>query len=70
MKLYSVTGEMLLKHSAYRLACAFYTKLLNASYSAQPPYPEFKFHAYKQIAFCYIKMKEYDQALKTLKKEL
>jgi tetratricopeptide (TPR) repeat protein len=71
MKLYSICGEMLLKSNQFKIACMMYTKLLNVTYSvANQSYPEFKLYAYKQVAFCYIKMKEYDLALKTLKKQL
>jgi len=46
-----------------------YTKLLNCAYTANIA-PEFKLFSLKQIAFCNIKMKEYDTALLALKKEL
>lgn len=70
MKMYSLAGEMLIKHSQFKLGCLMFTKLLNACYTAKVQPCEYKLFALKQMAFCYLKNKEYGLALKTLKKKL
>jgi hypothetical protein len=43
-------------------------KLLNATHTEKDP--QFRIYAFKQIAFCQIKMKDFDLALRTLRKAL
>lgn len=70
MKMYSLAGEMLIKLKQFKYACLMYSKLRNCAYTQDNHPAEYKLFALKQMSFCYIKLHEYDSALKTIKKKL